>query len=69
MQDEPRRTTASCRLSREERAAVELATARSDLRFASEWMRRAVLDRLEQELGPDVTRAPRRVGGEVNGAT
>ena len=56
MNDE-RRRTASFRLTREERAAVELATARSGLEFVSQWLRRAVLDRLTEELGAEIVRA------------
>lgn len=52
-----RTATASFRLTREERAAVELATARSGLEFVSQWLRRAVLDRLTEELGAEIVRA------------
>ena len=55
--NEERRRTASFRLTREERAAVELATARSGLEFVSQWLRRVVLDRLEEELGAEIVKA------------
>ena len=67
MREQRRETTTSCRLSRPERAAVELAAARSGYRFTSQWMRRQLLDGVERELGLAATRTRRSDEGSASG--
>ncbi len=53
-----RTATASFRLTREERAAVELATARSGLEFVSQWLRRVVRGYFQYHGVPGNRRVP-----------
>lgn len=49
---------ASCRLTREEKALAEAAAARTTNEVFSDWVRQAVLEKVERDLGPGVL--PRR---------
>lgn len=49
---------ASCRLTREEKALAEAAAARTTNDVFSDWVRQAVLEKVERDLGPGVL--PRR---------
>lgn len=50
---ERRTETASCRVTRSERALIEAATARAGEPFVSSWLRSVIRDRLEEEFGSE----------------
>lgn len=52
--DQQMRAYASCRLTPSERKAVEVAFLQSEHRHVSDWIRGAVLNRLGEDLGPEV---------------
>lgn len=58
------KTTASCRLTREERALVEAACARSGHDYISAFMKGALMDRVREVLGDGVLAG---VGSEDGG--
>lgn len=45
---------ASCRLTREEKALAQAAAARASKEVFSDWVREAVREKVERELGPGV---------------
>lgn len=60
---ERREETASCRVTRSERALIEAAAARDGRTYVSNWLRAVILDRLEEEFGVQAVRSKGSRGG------
>lgn len=48
------KTTTSCRLTRAQKRAVELAAARAGYDYTSRWVKETLLQRIREELGEHV---------------